>query len=253
MGLHQLDPLPIGSPLFKSIKHQILTSLESGTWRPGESIPSEKKLAEQMGVSIGTLRKAIDELVDEEVLIRHQGRGTFVSTHDSRDYNQVFFRLAHIGHGQKNQTQHIKHTTEIDRLSTGSADGEEAADLQLEPGADVVRARIFHFFNGIRAAYDQVCMPAGIFPDLNEGLIKLYKGNLYQMFQDSYYTTVLRIKDKVSCQSMGPQLGEIFSAQSENAILRMDRVAWSYHSAPVERRTTWIDPRTATYTVEATQ
>src|SRR5215216_1631155 len=79
------DTLAAGSltfnPLYKEVKIRLTRGLAAGEWKPGEAIPSESKLAERFNVSIGTIRKAIDELVADRILLRQQGRGTFVATH----------------------------------------------------------------------------------------------------------------------------------------------------------------------------
>ncbi len=62
-------------------KAQILQSLQNAEWQPGDVIPSEFDLAARFGVSQGTVRKAIDELAAENLLVRKQGKGTFVATH----------------------------------------------------------------------------------------------------------------------------------------------------------------------------
>jgi len=68
------------SPLYQQIKALILGSLQAGEWKPGEAIPSENDLATRFKVSQGTVRKAIDELANENLLVRRQGKGTFVAT-----------------------------------------------------------------------------------------------------------------------------------------------------------------------------
>ena len=73
--------VPLGSPLYEQVKQAVLAALAQGEWKQGEAIPPEKNLAERFGVSIGTLRKAIDELAAENILVRHQGRGTYVAVH----------------------------------------------------------------------------------------------------------------------------------------------------------------------------
>ena len=84
---------PTFSPLYRQIKSLIVQALESGEWRPGEAIPSEQELAARFGVSQGTVRKAVDELAAENVLVRKQGKGTFVvSHHDPRQFFR-FLRL----------------------------------------------------------------------------------------------------------------------------------------------------------------
>src|SRR5690606_21176071 len=70
-----------GQPLYKGVKLLITQGRMAGEWRPGQAIPSESRLAGRFGVSLGTVRKAIDELVAEKILVRHQGRGTFVAAH----------------------------------------------------------------------------------------------------------------------------------------------------------------------------
>ena len=72
---------PSFSPLYQQIKTLILRSLQEGEWRPGEAIPSEIDLAARFKVSQGTVRKAVDELAAENLLVRRQGKGTFVATH----------------------------------------------------------------------------------------------------------------------------------------------------------------------------
>src|SRR5919106_6172459 len=81
------------SPLYKEVKARLTRGLAAGEWKAGEAIPSETRLAERFHVSIGTVRKAIDELVAERILLRHQGRGTFVATHTE---DRTLFYFFHI-------------------------------------------------------------------------------------------------------------------------------------------------------------
>src|SRR5690349_17865968 len=82
---------PLDVPLYKDVKRRLTDALTHGEWKPGEAIPAERRLAERYRISVGTVRKAIDELVAENILIRQQGRGTFVATH-TRD-REVFYFL----------------------------------------------------------------------------------------------------------------------------------------------------------------
>ena len=79
----QLD-FGMGLPAYRVVKDRLIQSLASGHYPAGSSLPAEKQLAEEHGVSIGTLRKAVDSLVSEGILIRQQGKGTFVSQHDNQ-------------------------------------------------------------------------------------------------------------------------------------------------------------------------
>jgi GntR family transcriptional regulator len=86
---------PAFSPLYQQIKGLLLQSLQSGEWKSGAAIPSELELAARYRVSQGTVRKAIDELAVENLLVRRQGKGTFVATH-AEQHVQYRLSLIHI-------------------------------------------------------------------------------------------------------------------------------------------------------------
>jgi GntR family transcriptional regulator len=87
-------PSPTFSPLYQQIKALITQSLQSGEWKPGELIPSEVELANRYKVSQGTVRKAIDELAADNLVMRRQGKGTFVATHHEARAHIRFLRCA---------------------------------------------------------------------------------------------------------------------------------------------------------------
>ena len=72
---------PAYSPLYLQIKAMLVASLAAREWPPGSAIPSELELAARYGVSQGTVRKAIDALAADNLVVRRQGKGTFVATH----------------------------------------------------------------------------------------------------------------------------------------------------------------------------
>ena len=84
---------PAFSPLYQQIKGLMLQSLKTGEWKPGEAIPSEMELAARYRVSQGTMRKAIDELTLENLVVRRQGKGTFVATHAEQHVQFRFLKL----------------------------------------------------------------------------------------------------------------------------------------------------------------
>src|SRR6266487_4082358 len=89
-----LTPPPSFRPLYLQIKALLEKSLEAGEWRPAEAIPSEMELAGRFGVSQGTVRKAIDALAAQNLVVRRQGKGTFVATHtEERSSHFRFLRI----------------------------------------------------------------------------------------------------------------------------------------------------------------
>jgi GntR family transcriptional regulator len=87
------DDAPAFSPLYRQIKALMVRNLQAGEWRPGEAIPSETELAARFRVSQGTVRKAVDELASDNMLVRRQGKGTFVATHAEEKVQFRFLRL----------------------------------------------------------------------------------------------------------------------------------------------------------------
>src|SRR4249920_1906846 len=119
---------PAFSPLYQQIKGLILQSLEAGEWKPGESIPSEMELAARFRVSQGTVRKAIDELASEHILMRRQGKGTYVASHSEPSYQYRFLRVTPDS-GDKPHPQNL-----FFGLERGKASGDAAHALGLKAG-----------------------------------------------------------------------------------------------------------------------
>src|SRR5436190_20434366 len=91
-GVRALDPSGSG-PLYRQVKRELLRVIESGQYGPGDTLPTEALLAAGLGVSIGTLRKAVDELVHEHLLVRRQGKGTYVALHNNDRFLFHFFHV----------------------------------------------------------------------------------------------------------------------------------------------------------------
>jgi len=241
--------LPAGAPLYRHVKYTLLESIQRGEWRPGDAIPSEKRLAERLNVSIGTLRKAVDELTEERILIRQQGRGTFVALSGTRDFSNAFRRLVPA----KQHAEPVNgHNVSVKALHKTRARQEEAEDLNLEPDAEVYRIRLQHLLQDQPVAFEQVIVPAHRFPDLDEDLVHRFGGNLYQLYQDTYATTVLKVQDMVGSEPVDEGLAPLLGCDHNQPIVYVKRVAWSYQDDPVECRHSWIDPRKARYVVTTT-
>jgi GntR family transcriptional regulator len=108
---------PSFRPLYEQIRILLTQSLVAGEWKPGEAIPSELELAARFRVSQGTVRKAIDELASEHILVRRQGKGTFVASHSEPSYQYRFLRvMPDTGEKLHPQNQFL----ELKRLKAGA-------------------------------------------------------------------------------------------------------------------------------------
>src|SRR5512135_188497 len=122
-------------PLYEEVRARLIEGISTGAWRPGEAIPSEGELARAFGVAVGTIRKAVDTLVADQALVRRQGKGTFVTTHDGGRLMFHFFHIVERG-GAKAYPQVRLLDFRRDR-----ADPDAAQALGIAPADKVIRIR----------------------------------------------------------------------------------------------------------------
>src|SRR5690625_537395 len=139
------------SPLYQQIKALLLQSLDQGEWKPGEAIPSEVDLAARFQVSQGTVRKAIDELAAENLLLRRQGKGTFVATHHEAKVRFRFLRLA-----PDNPDAPVTSGSRILDCRRVRSPADIAALLQLRTGDIVVNLRRVLSFEHVPTILDDI-------------------------------------------------------------------------------------------------
>ncbi len=230
-----LAGMPLGARLYQEVKRKILESLRDGEWKPGEMIPSEKRLGERYGVSIGTVRKAVDELADENILIRHQGLGTFVASHNHDRYVFSFFHVA--GQDGRREYPHV----ELVSFSKAKADSDSAQRLGIRSGA-----RVFRMTNRLDLAQrpvivDDIMLPEHLFPGLDEGALRERPGTLYQLYQDSFGVGVLRIEERLRACPADARSAELLGVPEGKPLLHVIRRALTFRDEVVELRHSFVD------------
>src|SRR3984885_10327216 len=113
-------------PLYRQVKELLMKRLSDGSWSPGQMLPSEPEIAVGLGVSPGTVRKALDEMSSESLLVRRQGRGTFVASHDEERILFQFFRMV--------SDNGVRRFPESRTISVGVAKSDELAAARLGIG-----------------------------------------------------------------------------------------------------------------------
>ena len=225
-------PVEVGSiaPLYRDVKRLLVQSIAAGEWPPGVALPSEARLAERYQVSIGTLRKAIDELVAERVVVRQQGRGTFVATHGSSRLLFHFFHIVPRG-GDK---QYPRTRTLAFRRSR--AEAAEAAKLGIAPGEAVLRIRNLLFLQDAPVILDELVLPQRLFPDLTEKVFTARDNTIYHLYQTRYGINVLRTSERLRAALADADAAKALGVKKGAPLLEIDRVALTYNDAPVELR-----------------
>jgi GntR family transcriptional regulator len=223
-------PAPTFSPLYKQIKGLIMQSLESGEWRPGEAIPSEIELAASYKVSQGTVRKAIDELAAENYLLRRQGKGTFVATHDEA---RAQFRFLRLMPDEGKQEYPASRLLDCRRAR---ASAEIARLLELKPGDGVVVIRRVLNFADEPTVFEQINLPGTLFRNLDAAIFNEYKGSMYKLFETEFGTRMIRAEEKIRAVAADATAADLLRVGEGTPLLCVERVAYSYGEKPVEFR-----------------
>lgn len=219
------------SPLYQQIKALIVDSLERGEWKPGESIPSEIELAARFHVSQGTVRKAIDELAAEHLLLRRQGKGTFVATHSEPRTRYRFLRLASDAGVDNGGAQ----SRFID-CRRGRASADVAKALALRTGDPVVSIRRVLSFDGEATVVDDISLPGGPFRRLTSELLAGYRGPLYALFESEFGVSMVRADEKLRAVAAAPEDAVLLGVEAGTPLLQVDRVSYTYGDRPMEYR-----------------
>ncbi len=172
-----------GIPLYKEVRDQIVQSLVKSEWQPGDPIPSEKELSKRYAVAISTVRAAISELVASDILIRKQGKGTFVAHHSSKGSHYRFFNVVRNNGGKKAFNRRLL------SIRKEKADADAIRTFGLRParrGGDVYRMRIKLSTDGPPFAYAEVVLPVHLFPTLEDDGIPDGPESLYALYQERY-------------------------------------------------------------------
>ncbi len=221
---------PTFSPLYRQIKSLMLQGLESGEWRPGEAIPSETELAQRFNVSQGTVRKAIDEMAAENLLVRKQGKGTFVASHNDPRTLFRFLRLVPID-GDLVSPQSVPQ-----QCWRAKAGHEVARVLHLKPGAPIIVLRRILNFSGKPVVIDEVYLPGELFQTLSLDMLEQYQGSLYSLFESQFGVRMIRAEERLRAVAADRASAETLGVVEGSPLLSVERVAYTYGDKPVEWR-----------------
>jgi GntR family transcriptional regulator len=226
-----LPATPAFSPLYQQIKGLILQSLETGEWKPGEAIPSEMELAARFRVSQGTVRKAIDELAAENLVVRRQGKGTFVATHSEQQVRYRFLRLVPDSGEREGPAQRT-----ILECRRQRASAEVARALALRTGDAVVQVRRVLSFDGVPTILEDLWLPGTTFKGLTAEQLDAHQGPTYALFELEFGVRMVRAEEKIrAVAAEGPQAA-LLACDPGTPLLSVERLSYTYNDVPMELR-----------------
>src|SRR5450830_524978 len=221
---------PTFSPLYQQIKALITQSLQSGEWKPGELIPSEVELAGRFKVSQGTVRKAIDELAAENLVMRRQGKGTFVSTHHEARAHFRFLRLVpdegvpHYPESKFIEVKRVRAPADVARL------------MDLKSGDAVIFIKRVQYFDGVPTIVEELWLPGLIFKGLTAERLVEYKGPMYGLFETEFGTRMIRASEQIRAVCADAGAAQLLTIDLGTPLLSSERVSFTYGDKPVELR-----------------
>lgn len=226
----------LGVPsLYREVKRQMLVALVANEWQAGEAIPAEKHLCERFGVSIGTLRKAIDDLVTENILIRHQGRGTFVAVHNRDQHLFRFFNV--VPHDGKKNYPHTK----LLSFAKGKSDKITSEKLAIKKNAKIFQFVNVLSVNDIPASLDEIALPERLFEGMTEAQLRNRPSTLYHLYQVEFGLNVIRIEERLRAVISTATQAQLLGLKTGAPLLRIARVAFSYDNRPIEWRIVYVN------------
>jgi len=222
---------PTFSPLYQQIKGLILQALESGEWRPGQVIPSEQELAARFNVSQGTVRKAIDEMAAENILVRRQGRGTYVASHTDPRQMFRFLRLL------PESGELLTHPKSIPVDCWRAKAGQEAARiLSIEQGAPIIIVRRVLQFGHKPIVADEIYLPEELYQGLNMEMLQAWSSSLYSLFETRFGLRMIRAQERIRAVAADRAAAELLQVKEGMPLLSVERVTYTYGDKPVEWR-----------------
>lgn len=223
------------APLYQEIRDRLTEAIAQGTWKPETAIPSESVLAREFGVSIGTLRKAVDDLVARQILVRQQGRGTFVTQHNP---HRLMFHFFHIV-GSDGAKRYPEVTTL--EFKAARADAEVAAKLAIPQSEKVIRIRNLLQLDGAPVIVDDITLPAALFPGLNERIFANRENTIYHLYQSRFGINVVRTHERLRAVAAPRDVATLLKLAPGAPLLEIRRVALTYRDKPVEWRVSRVN------------
>jgi GntR family transcriptional regulator len=234
-------------PLWRVVHSVLEGSLAAGDYPPGTPLPSEARLAARFGVAIGTVRRAVDELVATRALIRRQGRGTFVPDLDQapRGPAATPFYFFHV-QGQDGTRRDPR--TELLEFGTGLPCPQEAAGaLGVPLDTPMLRAINLQRLDDMPVMLDELWLPQALFPGLDREVFARREGTVYGLFQRRFGHSVIRVDERLRAEPADAPIALALGLTPGTPVIRIARTAFAIGDRAVEYRVSHLDTRSHEY------
>jgi len=184
-------------------------------------------------VSQGTVRKAIDELSAENLVVRRQGKGTFVATHAEQGVQYRFLKLVPDNGSVESEGPAARTIIDCKR---NRASADVARALGLRTGDAVLQVRRVLAFAGVPTILEDIWLPGSPFKGLTAERLASYQGPMYALFETEFGVRMVRANESIRAVNPDAEQARLLGVSSQTPLLSVERVAYTYNDAPMELR-----------------
>lgn len=229
-------------PRYRQARQALQKAIEAGHFKSGRALPSETVIARSLQISIGTLRRAVDELVHAHVLVRHQGQGTFVAGHSPPRFMFQFFHVEpQQDFGDVRPHHAASQPVEYPALEClafehGRADRRTAHALRLRAGAGVFQIENRVCLGGQPVMLDRLAISTAAFKNLTQTDFIHRQGTIFGLYQTAFGLTVLHTRERARAVLADARSAEVLGVAVGAPVMEIHRLALTFGDKPVEYR-----------------
>ena len=217
-------------PLYHRLRDHLAAQIGAQTWRPGDPIPSEAELAAAHGISVGTVRKAIDELVSEGLLERQQGRGTYVRR---ARFNSSLFRFFRF---QSETGERKIPQARILRREIMPAPSAAASALRLREGEPVINISRLRLIDGVPLLAEEIWLERARFTAVLDIDIAAFGDLLYPLYEERCGQMVASADEVLTVEAASPLQARLLDRAPGAPLIVIERTAFDPERRPIEWR-----------------
>ncbi|WP_251975695.1 GntR family transcriptional regulator [Salinicola avicenniae] len=231
-------------PLYQRLRDDMLAKIASGEWSPGGAIPTEAELTKHYGVAVGTLRRAVDTLVQDGLMERSQGRGTFIRRPNFDGSLFRFFRQI------DNRGQRRMPTGRVLLRRTESADHTIAEALGLAKETSVIHLERVRQIDDRNVYHEEIWLPTSRFAPLLEVDPDDFGNLLYPFYESKCGQLIASAHETLSVEMADRAIAEVLEIDAGQPVVMIERIARGYDGTPLEYRRSRGDAQTFRYQVD---
>lgn len=216
-------------PLYFQLKEIIKDNIKNKKWKVGELIPSENKMSEAYGVSVGTVKKALTELAAEGLVYRKKGKGTYITRPDFiGSFNRFFL------YGLRNENKKVQMESKVLESAVIRPDDRVKETLRLKGRSRVICIKRVRLINDMRYMLETIYLPNHLFKGFES--MDISRGLLYPIYERKFNTPVIWAEEFLEPQIADKPKAKLLDLKEGAPLIAVERIAYTFNDIPIEMR-----------------